>query len=148
MSKDKSTNITQESPDQLKIAELTSDLQRTRADFENYRKNIEKEKQSLRQLTEESTVLKLLPLIDELSLAISSYEKELSPLKKTLEKSLKSLNLTPIETKPGTEFNPKLHEAVMTEGEGEKEEISATLRPGYLYGDRVLRAAMVKIKLS
>ena len=46
----------------------------------------------------------------------------------------------------GTEFNPDFHDAMTVEGEGEKEVIAETLRPGYFYGEEVLRPAMVKVK--
>ncbi|MBQ3430931.1 nucleotide exchange factor GrpE [Candidatus Saccharibacteria bacterium] len=130
-----------------KITELTSDLQRTRADFENYRKNIEKDKENLKKLTAFSEVSKVLPLLDDFSRALTTYP-ELKPLEKNLQKTLKSLKLEPINTAPGTEFNPEFHEAVLTEGDGAKELISETLRPGYLYDGAVLRPAMVKVKLA
>ncbi len=130
-----------------KIQELTNDLQRTRADFENYRKNVEKDKENLKKLTTFATVVKFLPLLDDFDRAISSYN-ELKPLEKNFEKTLASLNLEKINTAPGTEFNPELHEAVMTEGEGDKEIIAETLRPGYRLDGEVLRAAMVKIRLA
>ena len=132
--------------DGSKLLELTNDLQRTRADFENYRKNVEKDKENVKKLTKFATVEKFLPLLDDLDRAIATYP-ELKPLEKNFEKSLSSLGLTKIETKKGTEFNPELHEAVMSEGDGEKEVIAETLRPGYLYEGEVLRAAMVKIAL-
>ena len=53
------------------IADLTADLQRTRADFENYRKRVEQEKQSARMTGEASAVLKLLPVIDNIERAIT-----------------------------------------------------------------------------
>ncbi len=130
-----------------KIAELTADLQRTRADFENYRKNLEKDKENLRKNTKFAEVMKILPLLDDFERAIATYP-ELKPLEKNLQKTLKSLNLEKINSKPGTEFNPNFHEAIMTEGDGDKELISETLRPGYLYEGEVLRPAMVKIALS
>lgn len=128
-----------------KVAELTNDLQRTRADFENYRKQVEMQKQAEKKTAELATVYKMLPLLDDISRAIATYP-ELQPLQKSLEKTLKELSLEPIHTTEGTEFNPDLHEAVMVEGEGEKEVIAETLRPGYYYGGGVLRSAMVKVK--
>ncbi|MBR3131628.1 nucleotide exchange factor GrpE [Candidatus Saccharibacteria bacterium] len=130
-----------------KIIELTNDLQRTRADFENFRKNVEKDRDSARKLAKFATVEKFLPLLDDLERAITTYP-ELNPLAKNFEKSLTGLGLTRIKTTPGTEFDPEFHEAVMSEGEGEKETIAETLRPGYLYEGEVLRPAMVKIKLA
>ena len=59
---------------------------------------------------------------------------------------MKELQLAKITSDEGIEFNPDLHDAVMVDGEGEKEVIAETLRPGYYYGEEVLRPAMVKVK--
>ena len=128
-----------------KIAELINDLQRTRADFENYRKQTEIQKENEKKSARLATVFKLLPPLDDLDRAIATYE-ELKPLEKSLEKTLKELNLVKINSEKGTDFNPDLHDAVMVEGEGEKEIIEETLRPGYYYESEVLRPAMVKVK--
>ena len=56
------------------------------------------------------------------------------------------LGLKKIPSGIGTEFNPDLHDAVMVEGDGEKEVVAETLRPGYYYETEVLRPAMVKVK--
>lgn len=130
-----------------KITELTNDLQRTRADFENFRKNVEKDRENAKKLAKLSTVEKFLPLLDDLNRAIKTYD-ELKPLEKNFEKSLKNLGLEKIDTHAGAEFNPELHDAVMTEGDGDKELIAETLRDGYFYDGEVLRPAMVKIKLQ
>lgn len=127
------------------IAELTNDLQRTRADFENFRKQVELQKENERKATKFATVYKVLPLLDDLDRAVSSYE-ELKPLEKTLEKTLKELKLAKILSDKGVDFNPDLHDAIMVvDGEGEKEIIAETLRPGYYYEGEVLRPAMVKV---
>ncbi len=133
-------------PENPAITELVNDLQRTRADFENFRKNVEKDRENAKKLASYSTVLKFLPLLDDLDRAIATYE-ELKPLAKNFEKSLKNLGLEKIDTSEGAEFNPELHDAVMSEGDGTKETIAETLRPGYLYEGEVIRPAMVKIKL-
>ena len=130
---------------ETRIQELTNDLQRTRADFENYRKQIEMQKMAEKKLVRNATVAKILPLVDDMDRAITSYA-ELKPLEGTLVKTMKELGLSKIEAGAGVEFNPDLHEAVMAEGEGEKEEISEVLRPGYYYEGEVLRPAMVKVK--
>ena len=94
------------------LAELTNDLQRTRADFENFRKQVEVREQNARNMAKLSTVAKVLPLLDDIDRAISSYA-ELAPLKKSLDKTLSELSLKPIEAIPGqTEFNPDLPAAV------------------------------------
>lgn len=128
------------------ISELTNDLQRTRADFENFRKQVEAQREQAKNLAANATVMKLLPLLDDISLAIAAHE-ELQPLEKTLAKTLSELGLELIESKPGTDFNPDIHDAITMEedGEGEREVVLETLRPGYLYNGQTLRAAMVKV---
>lgn len=131
--------------EEAKIVELTQDLQRTRADFENYRKQVENQKENERKATKLATVYKILPLLDDLDRAFVTYN-ELEPLRKSLEKTLISLDLERIDSTVGASFNPDLHEAIMVEGEGEKEVIKETLRPGYYYQKEVLRPAMVKVE--
>ncbi len=128
-----------------KIAELTNDLQRTRADFENFRKQVEIQKENEKKSVKLATVYKVLPLLDDLDRAINTYA-ELGPLKKSLDKTLSELGLSKIPADETVEFNPDLHEAVMAEGEGEKEVIAEVLRPGYYYENAVLRPAMVKVR--
>lgn len=126
------------------INELTNDLQRTRADFENYRKQVETQKENAKKMAQLATVYKVLPLLDDIDRAIVSY-KELAPLAKSLEKTLKELKIVKIDSKEGVEFNPDIHDAVMVEGDGDKEVIAETLRPGYYYEGEVLRPAMVRV---
>ncbi len=128
-----------------KVGELTADLQRTRADFENFRKQVDTQKEIAKKTAKYATVMKILPALDDMERAIASYE-ELKPLKKTLAKTLKELGLEKIASEAGQEFNPDEQDAVMVEGEGEKEVIEATLRAGYRYEGEVVRPAMVKIK--
>jgi len=130
---------------ETKITELTGDLQRTRADFENYRKQIEAQKENEKKAVRFATIYKILPLLDDLERGILSYA-ELAPLSKSFEKTLKELGISRISSEVEVEFNPDVHEAVMAEGEGEKEVIAETLRPGYYYEGEVLRPAMVKVK--
>ena len=128
-----------------KVVELTADLQRTRADFENFRKQVEAQKEQEKNSVRLATVYKLLPLLDDLERAILSYA-ELKPLEKSLEKTLGELKLAKIPSAEGVLFNPDLHEAISAEGEGEKEVVAETLRPGYYYEGVVLRPAMVKVR--
>ena len=130
---------------EAQMTELTNDLQRTRADFENFRKQVELQKENERKSAKLATVYKLLPMLDDLDRAVASYA-ELKPLEKTLTKTLKELGLVKVESAEGVEFNPDVHDAVMVEGDGEKEVIAETLRPGYYYEEEILRPAMVKVK--
>jgi len=138
------------------IIDLTLDLQRTRADFENYRKRVDAEKQAARDAGSSSAVLKLLPVIDNIERAITYTPEELKDntwvqgvagLVKHLEKSLEGLSVARINAKPGTEFNPDFHEAIQFDetAEGDKEVIADELQAGYTLNGRVIRHAMVKV---
>ncbi len=138
------------------LGELTLDLQRTRADFENYRKRVDAEKAAAREAGQSSAILKLLPVIDNIERAVVYMPEELKDNKwaqsvaglvKNLEKSLESLNLKRIESAPGTEFNPELHEAIQFDEDatGDKEVIAEELQSGYELNGRVIRHAMVKV---
>lgn len=131
---------------QAQIKELTADLQRTRADFENFRKQVELQREQAKQAATFATVEKILPLVDNVERALAAYPEQLGPLAKNFAQTLNDLGLARIDTAPDTEFNPDLHEAVMVEGDGAREVIAETLRPGYTYQGAVLRAAMVKVK--
>ena len=138
------------------LGELTLDLQRTRADFENYRKRVEAEKQSAHSMGQAKSVMKLLPVIDTIERAIVNVPEELQDnawargvagLGKQLDKQLKEIGLEKINAKPGTLFNPELHQAVQFDesAEGDKEVIAEELRAGYILDGAVIRDAMVKV---
>ena len=131
-----------------KIAELINDLQRTRADFENFRRQNDIQREQDRNYAKLDTVKKILPLIDDFERAIQAQPEILSSLSKNFEKTLKSIGLQKIDSAIGTEFNPDLHEAISVDGDGDKETIAETLRAGYYYGDEVLRTAMVRVSKS
>ncbi len=141
---------------QRTIDELTLDLQRTRADFENYRKRVEAEKQSAHSMGQAKSVMKLLPVIDTIERAIANVPEELADnawakgvagLGKQLDKQLKDIGLEKIDAKPGTSFNPELHQAVQFDeaADGEKEVVAEELRAGYTLDGTVIRDAMVKV---
>jgi molecular chaperone GrpE len=128
-----------------KLAELTNDLQRTRADFENFRRQTEIQKEQYGNVVKFATINKILPLIDDMERAIAANPDTLKPLEKNLEKTIVNLGLTKIESEPGIAFNPDLHDAVMVEGDGDDEVIAEALRTGYYYEGQVLRPTMVKV---
>lgn len=128
-----------------KIAELTNDLQRTRADFENYRRQTEIQKEQYGHVVKNATVMKVLPLLDDIDRAIAVNDS-LKPLEKSLEKTLKELKLERVDSKAGAAFDPDLHDAVMVEGDGDKEIVAETLRAGYRYEGELIRPALVKVE--
>lgn len=137
------------------LQELTADLQRQRADFENYRKRVDVEKAQLASHATAAAILKLLPVIDTIERAIAHAPADLADnawvqgvtsLAKNLEKSLSELGLTRIVATPDTPFDPNLHEAVsMQDQGGEHEVIAEELRAGYQLAGTVIRPSMVRV---
>jgi molecular chaperone GrpE len=150
-----------ESQDEHKaeVEELTNDLKRLRADFENYMRRVDSEKAAVHEAGEAGAILKLLPVIDNIERAIAYMPEDLkgnpwadgvANLVKNLEKSLQGLGLERIEATPGTEFDPELHDAIQVDEdvEGEKEVVAEELQPGYRLRGRPIRHAMVKVTRS
>lgn len=138
------------------VGELTQDLQRVRADFENYRKRMDQEKEMARASGKVGAIMKLLPVVDNIERAISHTPEDLkenkwalgvASLVKNLEKSLESLDLKRIDATVGTRFDPELHEAIQfdDDSDGEHEVIAEELQPGYKLGGEVIRHSMVKV---
>jgi len=157
---DKSKRPKQETQLTQKLGELTDDLLRTRADFENYVKRSDKEKTAAREAGQASAILKLLPVIDNIERAIVHIPTELKDntwvqgiegLVKNLEKLLDELNLKRIEAKPGTPFNPNLHDAILFDENAEgdspsgEEVIAEEMQPGYTLNGQPIRHSMVKV---
>jgi len=138
------------------LGELTIDLQRTRADFENYRKRVETEKVQARESGQTAAIVKLLPTIDNIERAIAHVPEDLKDnawaqsvanLTKQLDKSLENLNVKRIDTSAGAKFDPELHEAIQfdEDAEGEEEIIAEELQAGYTLNGHPIRHAMVKV---
>ena len=140
---------------QAKITELTNLVQRTRADFENYRKHTEVDMARSRQVGEESVIKKLLPILDVLDSAMATVPDELSDngwakgivgAHKNLSKMMGDLKLAKQPVQVGDIFDHNQHEAIsFDDGDGEQEVVAEILRPGYLYDGQVLRPAMVRV---
>lgn len=139
-----------------KIDEITLDLQRTRADFENYRKRSEIDREMARATGKVQAIMKLLPVVDNIERAIghtpadlkdNAWVQGVSRLVKNLDKSLEALDLTRIDASKGAKFDPELHEAIQFDDEavGEHEVIAEELQPGYKLGSDVIRHSMVKV---
>ena len=129
-----------------KNAELLADLQRTRADFENFRKQSDIQKQHHADIVQAHTVSKLLPLLDDIDRAATLDPASFRPLLKNLAKTMTALKLQKIDSNPGSHFNPDLHEAIAVTGEGAEELIAESVRSGYCYDGKLLRPALVKVK--
>ena len=138
-----------------KIAALEDRVKRQMAEFENFRKRTEKEKQAMFSMGERSVIEKMLPIVDNFErglAAVPENEKE-SPLASGMEmvyrqlvKQLEDLGVTPIEA-VGQEFDPAFHNAVM---QVESEEypsgtVAQEFQKGYTYHGTVIRYSMVGV---
>ena len=150
------TKVTKKSELEQQNGELMQDLQRTRADFENYRKRVEAEKPASFQHGQSSAIGKMLPIVDDIERAVAyvpselaenAWVKGISGLSSKLEKSLEKLGVKRIDAKPDTKFNPEFHDAIQMdeEAEGEQEVIAEELQAGYTLNDQPIRHAMVKV---
>lgn len=139
-----------------RIEELTLDLQRTRADFENYRKRVEAEKKAATEMGETKAILKLLPVIDTIERAIVHIPQDIAEhqwvqgvagLVKQLDKALSGMDLKRIQANQGDDFDPELHQAIQFDEDaaGEKEVIAEELQAGYTLKGSPIRHAMVKV---
>ena len=153
-SPEKGKNQADKQVDQL--AEMKLDLQRVRADFENYRKRTEQETEKARKSGADAMVIKLLPIIDTFDRALgqvpneiadNNWVKGMAGISKNIDKILNSLDIKKIKSKPGSDFNPELHYAIQVneDAEGEREVIEEELQAGYSRDGVVIRHAMVKV---
>ena len=133
---------------EAKVAELTGDLQRVHAEYANYRKRVERDREAIREHAVGAVLNDLLPVLDDLDRAREHGE---------LEGAFRSVaeNLEQIVTKaglekygePGEGFDPTVHEALTSEARDEVSEptVIAVYQPGYRYAGRILRPARVAV---
>ena len=127
-------------------------LQRTVAEFDNYKKRVSKEKEKIYNLAVGDVIIKFISVLDNLekaTLAESTDEKlkeGVTLIHKQMADLFTGLNVEKIATVK-EEFNPDIHDAVMhiEDKEFGDQEVVEELRSGYKMGDRVLRHAMVKV---
>jgi len=137
------------------VAELNDKVVRQMAEFENFRKRTEKEKEAMFETGAKSVLEKLLPVVDnfERGIAVLSEEESSTPFAEGIQKVYRQLmdELTKLDVKPieavGQEFDPNLHNAVMhvdDESVGENMVVEE-LQKGYTYRENVIRHSMVKV---
>ena len=130
-------------------------LLRKTAEFENYRKRIDRERQNVSESAAADLLAELLPLIDDLERALSAdagsegaeaYRRGVELIHRQLLDVLRKRGVRPIEA-VGAMFDPHYHQAIAHEAaEGRREgEIIEEFRRGYMLGDRLLRPSMVKV---
>jgi len=129
-------------------------LKYLQAEFENFRKRVDREIQEVEEFSSSSLARRLLPVMDELDLAVRSAESSKSPLTEGLRMVRKNLNAT-LEAEGirriealGKPFDPALHEAVeKVQGKRNGEDlVIEEIRKGYTFKGRILRPSMVKVE--
>ena len=138
------------------MEDVSSQYRRLAADFDNFRKRTQKEKEELELQIKCSTLKKLLPVVDNFERARAQIKpqtdeemaihKSYQGVYKQMVEGLKQLGVSPMRPE-GELFDPNLHEAVMREPTNDHPEdtVIEEMMRGYLLGDRVLRHAMVKV---
>ena len=126
---------------------LKDDYLRLAADFDNFKKRTEKEKENMSAASIAYFVNSLFPLIDNFEMALNQEKvsKEVETFNNLLKSVLEGLQVEEIGT-VGEDFDPSIHEAVEHSGEGETQKVEIILRKGYLFQGNLIRPAMVKVK--
>ena len=132
--------------------ERVNDLKRVAADFENYRKRVARDQESLVARAHERLVKELLPVLDDLERALAAAEEHeeikleegVRLVHQELQAALKREGLAEIET--NGQFDPHVHEALLSQpSEQDEGAILEVVQKGYTLGDRVVRPARVVI---
>jgi len=125
---------------------------RAEADFQNYKRRTDQEREELRRFGNVSVIINLLPVLDDFERAFASLDSHLAGLSwfdgmlliyRKLRQLLENAGVTPIETE-GQTFDPRYHEAV-AHVEGDEGKVISEVQRGYKLHDRVLRPAMVVV---
>jgi molecular chaperone GrpE len=135
------------------LADTKDSYMRILAEYDNFRKRSQKEKESAYNDSKASTLALLLPVIDNFDRAIDNKTDDIEAYRKGIEMTYNQLKdiFNKLEVvsfgEIGEEFNPEIHNAVMTAENPDLPEnsISAVFEKGYKMGDRVLRFASVQI---
>ena len=127
---------------------------RKAAEFDNYRRRVERERREQADAAVENLLLDLLGVVDDFDRALTvdageggdAYRKGVELIYAKLQDLLRKKGVTPIDAL-GTDFDPNVHQAVVHEvSPGHRDgEVIGELRKGYKMGDRLLRPALVKV---
>ncbi len=140
--------------EKAKSDELKDRMLRIQADFENYKKRTQREKEDIAEYTKSELLKKLLPVLDNFDLALShsstdnpeAYKKGVELVSKQLRDVLDSEGLKEIEAE-GKEFNPNYHHGVAVDQNPDVEDqhVTEVFQKGYELNGKVIRPSMVKV---
>lgn len=135
--------------------EYLDHLRRLQAEFDNYRKRVQRDNEHLRLRAAEAVVESLLPVVDNLGRALEAADRHeegqliagVRLVADQLRSTLASHGLEELEVQPGMAFDPSLHEAMLTQESDDEEEgtILQVVERGYLLHGRLLRPAKVVV---
>jgi molecular chaperone GrpE len=126
--------------------------QRAAADYQNFKRRVEQERQETARLANAALIINVLPLVDDLERALTTVDARLAGLTwvdgirliyRKFQAVLEAAGVSEIKAE-GETFDPAVHEAVMF-GEGEEGKVVSQVQKGYMLGDRVIRPAMVVV---
>jgi molecular chaperone GrpE len=130
------------------LAERTADMQRLQAEYANYRKRVERDRATVRELATASTLSELLPILDAIGQAREHGELSggFKSVADSLQAAVGKLGLATYGER-GDEFDPKIHEALTSTVSADvtQETCVEILQPGYRVGERILRPARVAV---
>jgi molecular chaperone GrpE len=135
-----------------KVEQYLANWQRTQADFVNYKRRSEQEREEIGKFAKSQLILNLLPVLDDIERAFESTTPQVARLKwvegirlieRKLRSALEAEGLSQINAL-GEPFNPNLHEAAM-HSKGEEGMVVQELQKGYMLNDRVIRPSMVVV---
>ncbi len=139
------------------IEELNNKYLRLYAEFDNYKRRVNKDKEEQAKYGNESLVYELLPIIDNLELALKHASEEVQTglmqgvemTLKELQRTLEKFGVSKIEA-AGKEFDPSVHHAMAQVKREDLEEkmVAEELRAGYFYRDKVLRPSLVTVSVK
>jgi len=125
--------------------EYLDQLRRLQADFENYRKRVQKQQEEWAERATEALARELLPVLDACDAAVAHGDASVEPVAKALLEALARQGLDPVPAQDEP-FDPTVHEAVTHEEGDGGPVVAEVLRAGYTWKGRVLRPAMVRVR--
>ena len=129
------------------LAERTNDLQRLGAEYANYRRRTQAEREQVIENAKAQVVMRFLPIVDDFGLAEQHGDLAEGPMKAFHDKFMNVLDGLKLQAfgDPGDEFDAETYEAVQDMSTGDTKAVGTVLRKGYKLNGRLLRTAMVII---
>ena len=129
------------------LAERTNDLQRLGAEYANYRRRTQAEREQVIENAKAQVVMRFLPIVDDFGLAEQHGDLAEGPMKAFHDKFMNVLDGLKLQAfgDPGDEFDAEIYEAVQDMSTGDTKTVGTVLRKGYKLNGRLLRTAMVII---